>query len=165
MQPRVVLGAFAASACLFGFWLLCAMNDSPSECLAAAGGAALAMAGLLRYARVARLRFRFDRAMWAQVRYLPQDVFSGSRAMLAELGRFLFTGKTLGSHLTALPFGPSEDTPRAAACRALAESLPSCAPNLVTLGAIRGERLLLFHQTHRTRSIPIVRNLAGRRTE
>lgn len=165
MQPRPVLGAIAAGACFFGFWLLCAMNDSPAECLAAGVGAALATAGLMHYARAAGHRFRPDGATWAQVRHIPGSVLGGSVAVLAELGRRLFKGRAVGSHLTAWPFQAVEGTPRDAARRACAEFLPSISPNFVTLGAIPGQKRLLFHQTRPTGVTPIVRTLGGKSPE
>jgi hypothetical protein len=131
---------------LAGLYLAFASNVGFRECTAAAVVAAIGTAGVIIFAAVDGVRFRFRWADLAVAWRIPYQVGSGTVQVMIGLGRQLGRGRSAG-RVTAAGFDGGElEDPADQGRRALAVTYPTMTPNFIVMGFIRDRRAMLYHQ-------------------
>ena len=147
---------------LWLLWLMFTNSFGFREIIAGMFGAGISTIAVGIYARQSGVTFRFHWRDVLRIWCVPWDALQGTAQVMIALGNELF-GDGAGSFLRAVPFdvGDPHD-PFDASRRALAITYTTITPNVVALGIVMEERLLLYHQLNGSNVPDIAKELGAR---
>ena len=154
---------FAAAFLIqWALWLAFTDDVGYREIVAGFLGAAISATAGAVYSMQGKCHFRFRLKDVAQGWRIPWQAIKDTWAIFRAIWT-LGRSKKAGSLLAAVPFEPGRPgDPLAEARRALAVTYTTITPNVIVLGIVREQGLMLYHQIVGDPSLEIARRLGAK---
>ncbi len=142
-----------------GLWLIYTSQVNLWEIAVGAAAAGLSTLGVYVFGRLGLVKFRPSLGEVAEIWRLPWYAVTGTWELMQGIGRQLFTRGGAPSYLAAVRFEAGPDNPANCGRCALALLYGTMTPNLIVLGVVPEQKLLLYHQIIPGEVLPMMRNL------
>ncbi len=160
---NIIVVAFGNAVIYFGLYLGFTNNAGFRELITGGAVAIISTIATLVFSSAGKVCFRFRLRDILQAWHLPWNIIEDTLRVLQSLGKQLFTRRGAASFIGAVAVDLSKhNSPIDAGRRALEVIFSTSTPNLIVIGIIEEQKVLLYHQIKREKISAMTRNLGVR---